>query len=159
MNSVRCKRNGDHGDQSKSYALCYATDWKFEEFLEAASNAMDMYPLAQRAFNEFGTEITDVLMFNEQNTVVYLTDKKSENFIPIPSTAEVGATDKKRGLPAMMGAFKVGSLLDVPKNARYPRIAALVTNELTGEQLVCKFIPKTALDDIEVVNSLGEEVR
>ena len=121
-----------------------------------------MYPLAQRAFNEFGTEITDVLMFNEHDMFVYLTDKKNGTFIPIPSTAEVrtdSGTDDKQGLPTMIGAFRVGSLLDVPKNGRYPRIAALVTNESTGEKLVCKFVPKTALDDIEVVNSLGEEVR
>jgi hypothetical protein len=92
MNSVKCKRNGDHGDASKSYSLGYATDWKFDEFLAAASNAMEMYPLALRAFNEFGTEVTDVLMLGEQNTVVYLTDKKNENFIPIP-TIDDGRAD------------------------------------------------------------------
>ena len=158
LNSVKCKRNGDHGDESKSYSLCYSTDWKLDEFLENASNEMEMYPLAQRVFNAFGTEITDVLMFGENNAIVYLTDKKNEDFIPIPLLDD-GQSDMRGGLPAMMGDFKVGMLLDTTKHSKYPRVAALMTKESTGEQLVCKFIPKTALDVIEVVNCLAEELR
>ena len=120
---------------------------------------MDMYPPAQRAFNEFGTEITDVLMFSEQNMVIYLTPKKNEAFIPVANTNAGELCDNEWGLPAMMGAFKVGSVLDCTKNTKYPRTVALVTNESTGEQCVCKFIPKASLDDIEVVNSLAMEMR
>ena len=160
LNAVRCKRNGDPSDESTSFSLRYSIDWTFEEFLEAASDVMDMHPRAQRVFNAVGAEITDVMMLNEQNMVIYLTDKKNEAFIPVPGIDACGNLDKERGLPVMVGAFKLESVLkDDTINLKYRRTFALMTNESTREQCVCKFIPKAALDDVEVIKSLSAELR
>lgn len=148
---VQVKRNGDYRSDGRD--VHFQTDWKFEEFLSAASKALDMFPPAQRVFNEFGTEISDVLMFGGDNVVVYLTPDKNERFIPPFSNDD---SSDKEGLPAQIGVFKVGAVFQEGTMSSRMTVAS---NETTGEQVIIKFIPRSALKDFGNVNKVEEEVR
>ena len=149
---LKVKRNGESNDTPAP--LRYNADWTLEDFLSSASKAIDMFPDAQRCFNEFGIEIVDVLEI-QNGGIIYLASA-NEKFI----SPHENLNGKKEGegtdIPSFFGQFTVGPVFC---NGISNSQLTVSTNAETGECVVMKWIPKTALSDFEIVKKIEAEAQ
>ena len=135
--SVLVKKNGDHS--STGVRVPFDQSDKFDEWLTTASKHLDLFPPAQKAFDAFGQEVGDVLLFQDGHAV-YLAQQKTDKFLPINSgRAGGGGADDEGALPAQLGVFTVGKAIG-RKSLLGTRLAA-AENTSTGEKVCLKFIP------------------
>ena len=104
--ALKVKRNGA-GVETPAMKLSVNADWNLSEFFSVASKAIDMFPDAQRCFNEFGVEIVDVLEIHNGG-IVYLA-AANEKFIS-HENLNGGTTGDGTGLPSFLGHFSVGAV-------------------------------------------------
>ena len=109
---------------------------------------------AQRCYNEFGIEIVDVLEIHNGG-IIYLASANEKFISPhenLPGRKEGEGTD----IPLFLGQFAVGPVFcNVVNNSQL----TLCSNAETAECVVMKWIPKTALNDLDVVKKLEAEAQ
>ena len=118
----------------------------FQQFLRDASKAADMYPDAQAAFNEYGDEILNCLLI-EDNDVIFLV-KPGETFIK-PKGAD-GAL-----LPKQVGKFAVGQPLGLDRMGMH---VTLGEDPHTQERVVLKFMSRRSIRSVEQSDKIQNEV-
>ena len=152
--SVLVKKNGDHASTGVKVQFDHDSA-SFDDWLVVASKQLDVFPPAQKCFDAFGQEVSDLLQFQD-GTVVFLAQLKTDAFVPPQSDSGNGGGDDKGALPTMLGSFTVGKV--VGKGSLGTGVAT-AENTATGEKVCLKFIPKASLGDMDVVHRLDAMVQ
>jgi len=154
---VLVKKNGDHASTGVKVQFDHDSA-SFDDWLVVASKQLDVFPPAQKCFDAFGQEVSDLLQFQD-GTVVFLAQLKTDAFVPPQSdSGNGGGGDDKGALPTMLGSFTVGKV--VGKGSLGTGVAT-AENTATGEKVCLKFIPKSTPPflDMDVVRKLDATVQ
>ena len=133
-------------------------DWKFQEFLNAASHRLHLAPAGSRAFNVDGTEIDDCMMI-EDDGMVFISngDDFVAQMVNIPDNDNSG--DSKDGrceqLPAMVSGYKVSMLLG---RGAFGEVR-VGEHQLTNDVVALKFLNKSEIMSIRAAERTATEIQ
>jgi hypothetical protein len=129
---------------NRSYALCLAAlfvqhHWSWDEFLHAASQRLEMVPMASRVFNADGAELDDIMCIEENDMLFFSTGRAFKAPNSGNEDGASGFTDDK--MAQVVGGYKVGALLG---RGGFGEVR-LGVHQLTNDKVALKFILVRAL--------------
>ncbi|RLN86839.1 hypothetical protein BBJ28_00008187 [Nothophytophthora sp. Chile5] len=132
---IKAYKNG-HFDNPKGGArglLFVQHHWTWDEFLCAASQRLEMVPMASRVFNADGAEIDDIMCIEENDMLFFSTGRSFKAPNSGNEDAQSSADDK---VAAVVGGYKVTTLLG---RGGFGEVR-LGVHQLTNDKVALKFI-------------------
>ena len=129
-------------------------DWTYFDFLNAASQRIDLSSTAKRVFNANGVEINDCMMI-EDNDILFLS--AGNNFIE-PTNVSIDNTDMgsdRDKVPSIVGGYKVGKVLGKGGFG----VVRVGEHHLTGEKVALKFLRKSDIMSIGAAERTTTEIQ
>ncbi len=132
-------------------------DWSYLDFLNAASNRLQMGPAAKRCFNSDGVEINDCMMI-EDDDMLFLSS--GEDFLPpFDQSVDVDDGDSKKvegeKLPHSIGGYKTGELLG---RGGFGEVR-VGEHHITGEKVALKFLRKADIHSLVAAERTNTEIQ
>ncbi|TYZ63652.1 hypothetical protein PybrP1_006785 [[Pythium] brassicae (nom. inval.)] len=148
---IRAYKNG-HFENPK--VLFVQHHWTWDEFLCAASQRLEMVPMASRVFNADGAEIDDIMVI-EENDMLFFSAGRS---FKAPSSGKedaqsAGGTDEK--FATVVGGYKVTTLLG---RGGFGEVR-LGVHQLTNDKVALKFILKSEMGSLGDVERTTTEIQ
>lgn len=140
------------------------------EFINAASQRLNIVPSAKRVFNANGNEINDVMMIGDEEMLFF---SHGEAFIPpkmdnnssksnrdadgvdTTSSSHGGRRNTRRGSLISLGPFLIGETLG---KGGFGEVR-LGINQLNGEKAALKFMRKSEIQSLHAVERTATEIQ
>lgn len=160
-----------------SLVLYLETDWSFLDFLNAASNRLQMMPAAKKSFNsdgslnnfmkssstkgsnpsfDIGMEINDCMMI-EDNEMMFLSS--GEPFKPpfeyAPDDDDSGSRKVEDKIPHSIGGYKTGDLLG---RGGFGEVR-IGEHHITGDRVALKFLRKSEIHSLGAAERTNLEIQ
>ena len=127
-------------------------DWKYLDFLNAASQRIELSSTAKRVFNANGVEINDCMMI-EDDDILFLSS--GENFIEPKTTSNDNKGNDRDKVPNIIGGYKVGKVLGRGGFG----VVRIGEHHLTGEKVALKFLRKSDIMSIGAAERTTTEIQ
>ncbi|TMW62387.1 hypothetical protein Poli38472_009880 [Pythium oligandrum] len=147
---IKAYRNG-HFDNPK--ALFVQHHWTWDEFLCAASQRLEMVPMASRVFNSDGAEIDDIMVI-EENDMLFFSAGRSFK-APSSAAGEEGTNNTDEKFAQVVGGYKVTTLLG---RGGFGEVR-LGIHQLTNDRVALKFILKSEMGSLGDVERTTTEIQ
>ncbi|DBA00291.1 TPA: hypothetical protein N0F65_001486 [Lagenidium giganteum] len=146
---IKAYRNG-HFENPK--VLFVQHHWTWDEFLCAASQRLEMVPMASRVFNADGAEIDDIMCIEENDMLFFSTGRPFK----APNSKEDDKVDEKAsGIAQVVGGYKVSTLLG---RGGFGEVR-LGIHQLTNDKVALKFILKSEMGSLGDVERTTTEIQ
>lgn len=159
FNNNKCVHIHKNGDFDNKKILYMESDWDFVDFLQAASQRLEMVPVATRLFTQDGVEINDCMMI-EDNDNLFLSNN-DENFISLyENNARLNAdnNDEKsddKSIPTIVGGYLVKEMLG---KGGFGEVR-IGEHHLTGERVALKFLSKKEIHSLGAAERTNTEIQ
>lgn len=154
----KCVHVHHNGDFEHGKVLYMESDWTYLDFLNAASQRLNMVPAAKRVFNADGVEIDDCMMI-EDDDILFLSIH--EDFIaPVDLLGDIidsstsGRSETEK-IPHIVGGYKVGDLLG---RGGFGEVR-VGEHHLTGEKVALKFLRKSEIHSLNAAERTNTEIQ
>nr|CCA23247.1 protein kinase putative [Albugo laibachii Nc14] len=124
--------------------------WSWDEFLCAASQRLEMVPMASRVFNADGAELDDIMCVEENDLLFFSTG--------MPFKAPTNKDDAQCSVDdrdTVVSGYKVGALLG---RGGFGEVR-LGTHQLTNDKVALKFILKSEMGSLGDVERTTTEIQ
>ncbi|KAH7459814.1 hypothetical protein PRIC1_011078 [Phytophthora ramorum] len=145
---IKAFKNG-HFDNPK--VLFVQHHWTWDEFLCAASQRLEMVPMASRVFNADGAEIDDIMCIEENDMLFFSTGRSFK--APNSGGEDAQSTDEK--VANVVGGYKVTTLLG---RGGFGEVR-LGVHQLTNDKVALKFILKSEMGSLGDVERTTTEIQ
>jgi len=105
--SKKCINIFRNGDFENGKLLHVEPDWTFQDFLNAASQRLQLDSTAKRIYSIDGVEIDDCMMIEDNDNIFLCTDEKSSFIKNVMSDAN----DVDSSISSIIGSYRVGQFL------------------------------------------------
>ncbi|KAE9349319.1 hypothetical protein PF008_g6950 [Phytophthora fragariae] len=146
---IKAFKNG-HFDNPK--VLFVQHHWTWDEFLCAASQRLEMVPMASRVFNADGAEIDDIMCIEENDMLFFSTGR---SFKAPNSGAEDAQNSSDEKVANVVGGYKVTTLLG---RGGFGEVR-LGVHQLTNDKVALKFILKSEMGSLGDVERTTTEIQ
>ncbi|KAG7380959.1 hypothetical protein PHYBOEH_011238 [Phytophthora boehmeriae] len=146
---IKAFKNG-HFDNPK--VLFVQNHWTWDEFLCAASQRLEMVPMASRVFNADGAEIDDIMCIEENDMMFFSTGR---SFKAPNSGNEDSSNSNDEKVANVVGGYKVTTLLG---RGGFGEVR-LGVHQLTNEKVALKFILKNEMGSLGDVERTTTEIQ
>ncbi|EGZ10162.1 hypothetical protein PHYSODRAFT_522365 [Phytophthora sojae] len=146
---IKAFKNG-HFDNPK--VLFVQHHWTWDEFLCAASQRLEMVPMASRVFNADGAEIDDIMCIEENDMLFFSTGR---SFKAPNSGAEDAQNSTDEKVANVVGGYKVTTLLG---RGGFGEVR-LGVHQLTNDKVALKFILKSEMGSLGDVERTTTEIQ
>ncbi|KAG7391402.1 hypothetical protein PHYPSEUDO_004937 [Phytophthora pseudosyringae] len=146
---IKAFKNG-HFDNPK--VLFVQHHWSWDEFLCAASQRLEMVPMASRVFNADGAEIDDIMCIEENDMLFFSTGR---SFKAPNSGGEDAQSSNDDKVANVVGGYKVTTLLG---RGGFGEVR-LGVHQLTNDKVALKFILKSEMGSLGDVERTTTEIQ
>ncbi|KAG6621454.1 CAMK/CAMKL protein kinase [Phytophthora cinnamomi] len=146
---IKAFKNG-HFDNPK--VLFVQHHWTWDEFLCAASQRLEMVPMASRVFNADGAEIDDIMCIEENDMLFFSTGR---SFKAPNSGGEDAQSSTDEKVANVVGGYKVTTLLG---RGGFGEVR-LGVHQLTNDKVALKFILKSEMGSLGDVERTTTEIQ
>ncbi|CEG46482.1 camk camkl protein kinase [Plasmopara halstedii] len=146
---IKAFRNG-HFDTPK--VLFVQQHWSWDEFLCAASQRLEMIPMASRVFNADGAEIDDIMCIEENDMLFFSTGRSFKTPSSRGDDSKSSSDDKVANI---VGGYKVTILLG---RGGFGEVR-LGVHQLTNDKVALKFILKSEMGSLGDVERTTTEIQ
>jgi len=150
----KCVHVHYNGNFEQGKVLYMEPDWSYLDFLNAASQRLNMVPAAKRVFNADGVEIDDCMMIEDDDILFF---SNNEDFIPPMDLTPDDGTTRPEGekIPHTVGGYKVGELLG---RGGFGEVR-IGDHHLTGERVALKFLRKSEIHSLLAAERTNTEIQ
>ncbi len=146
-----------NGNFEQGKILYIEPDWSLNDFLHAASQRLQLVPMAKRIFSVDGFEIDDCMMV-EDNDVLFFS--QGEEFLGLSmnnNNTEGGQKydNESSSVPTIVGNYKVGSYLG---KGGFGEVR-VGEHQFTGEKVALKFLRKSEIASINAAERTTTEIQ
>ncbi|KAG2765848.1 hypothetical protein PC129_g3931 [Phytophthora cactorum] len=146
---IKAFKNGHFVDPK---VLFVQHHWTWDEFLCAASQRLEMVPMASRVFNADGAEIDDIMCIEENDMLFFSTGRSFKAPNSGGEDAQNSSDDK---VANVVGGYKVTTLLG---RGGFGEVR-LGVHQLTNDKVALKFILKSEMGSLGDVERTTTEIQ
>ncbi len=142
-----------NGNFENGKTLYIEPDWTLNDFLNAASQRLELVPMAKRIFSVDGFEIDDCMMV-EDNDVLFFS--QGDDFRANSSNIlDSSNNESENTCPIIIGNYKVGAYLG---KGGFGEVR-VGEHQFTGEKVALKFLKKSEIASINAAERTTTEIQ